>query len=193
VTLPVVLAVTLAAVAGGQVEFIVVHVHVELDVLGLVRLPTVAAPVAMTLLAAAVAMALLAASVAMVLLAAPLAMALLAASVAMTLLASSVTIGLLAAVVLLPGVLGCRLAGAGAGHHHLVPSGDLYVCDDLAGAGAEPVGDLFGIERSGHRHHVVLLVVRDHLDVFSVWLIKDILSQYSMEWIKKSLCYSLLC
>jgi hypothetical protein len=137
----VVVAVTLAVV-GGQVEFVVVVVvHVELDVLGLVRLPaaaTVAAALAMTLLATA---ATVAASVGLTLLATPvaLAMALLAAvALAMTLLATlDMAVSFLLAVVLLPGILGRRLAGAR--HHHLVPSGDLYVGDDLPGAGAEPV------------------------------------------------------
>jgi hypothetical protein len=138
----VVVAVTLAVV-GGQVEFVVVAVvvHVELDVLGLVRLPaaaTVAAALAMTLLATA---ATVAASVGLTLLATAvaLAMALLAAvALAMTLLATlDMAVSFLLAVVLLPGILGRRLAGAR--HHHLVPSGDLYVGDDLSGAGAEPV------------------------------------------------------
>ena len=122
VALAVVVAVTLA-VLGVLIHFLVVHV--EHDVPGFVGL-TAAATVAIALLldvAAAMAMTLLLA------VAAAGAMALLLAAT----VATGMAMTILLAVVLLPGVLGRRLAWAG---HHLVRSGDLYVCDHLAGAGA---------------------------------------------------------
>lgn len=167
VPVPVRVRVAAGRLVHVKVVEVVVHVHVhvvELDVLILTRLAS-----------AAVASASVPAGLPM---AVPVASAAAAAVPAM----ASASVPALAVPVAagLPW-LG-RLAGGDGAVLLLFPSAsasapaqaeaeapdDVYVGDDLAGVGGEPVGDLLGVEGSGHRHRVVLLVVGDGPDAHLV-------------------------
>nr|ACL53136.1 unknown [Zea mays] len=168
VAVPVPVRVRVRVAAGRlvhvQVVEVVVHVHVvELDVLILTRLASAAVP------------AMASASVP-----AGLAMAVPVASAAAAMASASVPALAVPVAAGLPW-LG-RLAGSDGAVLLLFPSAsasapaqaeaeapdDVYVGDDLAGVGGEPVGDLLGVEGPGHRHRVVLLVVGDGPDAHLV-------------------------